>query len=198
MTSSCHPSAGGHAFICADDVIVREGRTCHTQHPEFQIYTSTTRQEWFVLPSIRYKHCLAYVSSPRRSLLSLSNGPRPRAFSRDTGVSCVRDYRLPCPTIKNCGPCSSNEGRRSVASRPRSSSRTLERCFCSASAQDEALCVASTLRFTRTPCYVNAAYVSKASPPVAMGACPAIHSFPGGYDPFRVVSFTVLSTKRHT
>ena len=184
-------------FICADDVIVREGRTCHTQHPEFQISHFDTPKNGSFCPAHSYQHCLAYVSSPRRSLLSSSNGPRPRAFSRDTGVSC-EGLPPPMPHHQNCGPCSSNEGRRSVASRPVPSSRTLERCFCSASAQDEALCVASTLRFTRTPCYVNAAYVSKASPPVAMGACPAIHSFPGGYDPFRVVSFTVLSTKRHT
>ena len=40
MTSSCHPSLRP-CVHCADDVIVREGPTCHTHtHPEFQISDS--------------------------------------------------------------------------------------------------------------------------------------------------------------
>ena len=104
MTSSCHPSLRP-CVHCADDVIVREGPTCHTHtHPEFQISDSasgTTPPRMFSIQhAAAALNCIRVITAGTLLLLVRIGDLDPGHFLV-TARCRVRDYRL--PSKKNCG-----------------------------------------------------------------------------------------------
>ena len=157
MTSSCHPSLRP-CVHCADDVIVREGPTCHTHtHPEFQISDSasgTTPPRMFSIQhAAAALNCIRVITAGTLLLLVRIGDLDPGHFLV-TARCRVRDYRLPSKRTAAFCLHPIIEGRRPVSfqARIQKKKKVLEPSnVVSCSAQDEALVVwRPTLRFTRT------------------------------------------------